>query len=45
MPTGAAQNVKFVRLTLLNPMHQGADPFCQPNGCSGTDFVDMTSSR
>jgi hypothetical protein len=42
VPTGANHGVKFVRLTLLNPMHQGDEDFCQPNGCSGTDFIDMT---
>jgi hypothetical protein len=42
VPTGANHAVRFLRLTLLNPMHQGNEPFCQPNGCSGTDFIDMT---
>jgi hypothetical protein len=42
VPQAAGTNVRFVRVTMLNPWHQDPDPFCQPNGCSGTDFIDLT---
>jgi hypothetical protein len=40
VPTGANHNVRFVRITLLQPLRQGAD--CAPTACSGTDFIDLT---
>jgi hypothetical protein len=39
-PQGASTNVRYVRVTLLNPLRQGND--CAPAACSGTDFIDMT---
>ena len=33
-------DVRYVRLTLLNPLRQGDD--CAPNACSGTDFIDFS---
>ncbi|MEA2193227.1 MAG: extracellular elastinolytic metalloproteinase, partial [Solirubrobacteraceae bacterium] len=32
--------VRFVRVTLLNPLRE--DPACDPNHCSGTDFIDLS---
>jgi extracellular elastinolytic metalloproteinase len=40
-PAGSTgQNVRYIRLTMLNPLRQGDD--CAPNACSGTDFIDFS---
>ncbi len=40
-PAGSTgQNVRYLRLTMLNPLRQGED--CAPNACSGTDFIDFS---
>ncbi len=40
-PTGTTgAEVRFIRITLLSPLR--VDPACDPNPCSGTDFIDLS---